>query len=141
MELWLEKGPYWQPLFGERLVGSDLSLDADGLTTVGCYELCNKERSNRDWRCKVRPGSGSQQRRSGASARQYRYCVASRVSKRVGEEVLVEGATPPGGELIDPSLKVIREGHSLPLILKNQALHMEVRERLIVARMTNLSTK
>ncbi len=52
------------------------------------------------------------------------YCVASWVSTRMGEEVLMEGAAPLGGKLfIVPSLKVIREGHSLPLILNKQALH------------------
>jgi hypothetical protein len=41
----------------------------------------------------------------------------------MGEEVRMEGAAPPGGELsIVPSLEVIREGHSLPLILDNQVL-------------------
>ena len=120
---WHGKGPYWQPPLGERLAGPDLSLDTDGLTIGGRRELYDKERSNWNGGCEVRPGFDSQQQRSGASLEQCRYGVAPRVSTRMGEEVRVEGAILTGGQpFLFPSLEVIREGHSLPLILDNRAL-------------------
>ena len=85
--------------------------------------MYDKERSNWNGGCEVRPGFDSQQQRSGASLEQCRYGVAPRVSTRMGEEVRVEGAILTGGQLsLVPSLEVIREGHSLPLILDNRAL-------------------